>query len=415
MARPDLEDSTTNRDQWNAAVNWNNLAGDWWDSTATAQGSSAWRSVNIADTDTARSITFDVTTLFQSIFDNPNHTSAVLVRAAGGRVDFASLADATVANRPKISYDGGADQTCLDCVSISAGSFGGSTASPLPVTTADGERLLIEFPAPGTRPTSATMTLYTTAQFEAVASVGITANVFWLRYPTESAPSLSTIPSAPATVTAGSITPTSAAATWTDVTGETSYDVQYAPSPYTAWTTLSGSPTAANVVTLNTGDVLTDGTSYKFRVRATNAAGSSAYTESGIFTTTTLTRLRPNADTSTSGWTATPSGTLYTTVDEVTADDADYVQAATTGTVKFKLQSSTDPGSDLYHKVKVRARKASGTLTLQLVQGHPTETLIASTTVAATAAFAEHTLALTTPEAAAITNYGDLYVKLIAS
>jgi uncharacterized Zn-binding protein involved in type VI secretion len=91
-------------------------------------------------------------------------------------------------------------------------------------------------------------------------------------------------PAAPTGVTAGSVTALSATASWTDASSdETGFKVEYAPSPYTSWTALSGSPTAANATSLATGNVLTDGTSYKFRVASTNANGDSAYVESGVF------------------------------------------------------------------------------------------------------------------------------------
>jgi len=188
MARPNLSASTTNRDKWNNDTNWNNSAGDWWDKTATAQGSTAWQSKTITDNDTARSETFDVTEWAQAVYDNADWTSAVLLRGTGGSINIAMLADGTASNRPKISYDGGAVEYATDTVSISAGSFGGTDGAsftPLALSQADGERILIEFPAPSTRPTSATMTLYTTAQFG-----DTTVSVFWLRYPPESSPSL---------------------------------------------------------------------------------------------------------------------------------------------------------------------------------------------------------------------------------
>jgi hypothetical protein len=93
-------------------------------------------------------------------------------------------------------------------------------------------------------------------------------------------------PTAPTGVTAGSITALSATASWTDNSSdETGFKVEYAPSPYSSWTTLAGSPTAANATSLATGNVLTDGTSYKFRVASTNANGDSAWVESNEFTT----------------------------------------------------------------------------------------------------------------------------------
>jgi len=93
-------------------------------------------------------------------------------------------------------------------------------------------------------------------------------------------------PTAPTGVTAGSVTALSATCSWTDASGdETGFKVQYAPSPYSSWTTLSGSPTAANATSLATGNVLASGTTYKFRVASTNANGDSAWVESNEFTT----------------------------------------------------------------------------------------------------------------------------------
>jgi hypothetical protein len=44
-------------------------------------------------------------------------------------------------------------------------------------------RIILNVPPPATRPTSATLTLYTTQQFS-----NLTSQIFWLRYPPESAP-----------------------------------------------------------------------------------------------------------------------------------------------------------------------------------------------------------------------------------
>lgn len=192
------------------------------------------------------------------------------------------------------------------------------------------------------------------------------------------------LPNAPTGVTAGSITAFGATCSWTDASSdETSFDVQYAPSPYTSWTTASGSPTAANATSLAvTG--LTDGTAYKFRVRATNGNGSSVWVESGVFTTLALTRLRPNADTTVGSATSTGAN-LFGVLDETTADDADYI---------------TIPG----------------TLTsISLVQGHPSETNIKTWTPSPGGSFATSTLTMTSGEASAITDYAALYVKIVTS
>lgn len=194
------------------------------------------------------------------------------------------------------------------------------------------------------------------------------------------------VPNAPSGVTAGSITASSATCSWTDNSSdETGFKVQYAPSPYSSWTNLSGSPAAANATSLATGaGVLTDGTAYKFRVASTNANGDSAWVESGVFTTLSLTRLRPSADTTVG--TATSTGAnLYGVLDEAVADDADYI---------------TIPG----------------TLTsISLVQGHPSETNIKTWTPSPGGSFATSTLTMTSGEASSITDYSALYVKIVTS
>jgi hypothetical protein len=223
-------------------------------------------------------------------------------------------------------------------------------------------------------------------------------------------------PAAPTGVTAGSVTALSATASWTDASAdETGFKVQYAPSPYSSWTALSGSPTAANATSLATGNVLTDGTSYKFRVASTNANGDSAYVESGVFTTPALTRLRPNADTTVGAWTPSTGSTLFGVIDETTPDDADYITASTNTTGKVKVEVSTDPADNTNHSVSIRARATSGTLTVSLVQGHPSETLIKAWTPSLTASFAAYVLTMSSGEAAGITDYSDLYLKFVTT
>jgi hypothetical protein len=224
------------------------------------------------------------------------------------------------------------------------------------------------------------------------------------------------IPTAPTGVTAGSVTALSATASWTDASSdETGFKVEYAPSPYSSWTALSGSPTAANATSLATGNVLTDGTSYKFRVASTNANGDSAWVESGVFNTPALTRLRPNADTTVGAWTPSTGSTLFGVIDEAVADDADYITTASATTGKVKVEVSTDPADDTNHSVSIRARATSGTLTVSLVQGHPSETLIKAWTPSLTSSFATYVLTMSSGEAAGITDYSDLYLKFVTT
>jgi hypothetical protein len=222
------------------------------------------------------------------------------------------------------------------------------------------------------------------------------------------------LPTAPTGVTSGSVTAFSVTASWTDASSdETGFKVQYAPSPYSSWTAFSGSPTAANATTLASDNVLTPGTSYKIRVAGTNANGDSAYVESGVFTTTPLTFLRPIADTSNGAWTASSGSDRYAMIDESATNDADYITVSSASTYKTRLTTVSDPGVNTDHSVVVRAKgDGSSQLTIALVQGDPTETAIASTTVTPTVGYANYTLTVTSGQAANITDYSLLYLKL---
>lgn len=219
-------------------------------------------------------------------------------------------------------------------------------------------------------------------------------------------------PNAPTGVTVGSITATSASVSWTDASSdETGFKVRYAPSPYSSWTTATGS-VAASPYTV-TG--LSDGTSYKAGVAAFNGNGDSTWAESGVFTTTALTRLRPSADTSKGSWSASSGSVLYSMIDEANADDTDYITAATNTTCKIKFENGTDPVSGANHLLRVRARGTGGTLRAELVQSATPETTIASWSITYTASFTDFDLSLTSAQADAITDYSALYVKLISS
>jgi hypothetical protein len=191
MPRPTYVNANVNTANFNSAtpIAWNNSGGDWWDAAYTANGSSPWASQSVTDTDTPREVTFNVTTLFQAIYDNPNHLSAVIVCATtGGITEWATADNADSAKRPKISYDGGADVAITEDTALENGSSGGFPTATLRTVapnlgTTTFQRIILNVPPPATRPTSATLTLYTTAQFSDVSN-----QVFWLRYPPESAP-----------------------------------------------------------------------------------------------------------------------------------------------------------------------------------------------------------------------------------
>jgi len=192
MPRPTYVNANVNRANYNSAtpIAWNNSGGDWWDATYTANGSTPWASQTVVDNDTLQAINFNVTTLFQAIYDNPNHLSAVIVCATSTNIDEWATADNTdSAKRPKINYDGGADIAITEDTGLDSASAGGLPSLALlnvkgDLGTSSYNRIILNVPPPATRPTSATLTLYTTAQFG-----NLTNQVFWLRYPPESAPS----------------------------------------------------------------------------------------------------------------------------------------------------------------------------------------------------------------------------------
>jgi hypothetical protein len=197
MPRPTIVIANVNKANFNSAIPipWNtvNGGGDWWDSTATANGTSAWASQPVSS---LTQVNFDVTALFQAIYDNPNYCSAVIIGATGSSThQYAGNGNADTSKRPKISYDGGADQSITNETAFgNAYGSGGSPNSSDPYVIPDlgtlqplYARWVLDVPPPATRPTSATLKVWSTYQ-----SGANDVKVFWLRYPLESAPSLVT-------------------------------------------------------------------------------------------------------------------------------------------------------------------------------------------------------------------------------
>ena len=84
----------------------------------------------------------------------------------------------------------------------------------------------------------------------------------------------------PASLTASSITNTSATVAWGAATGATSYNLQYRVSGGATWTTVSQTATSKSL----TG--LTAGTTYQYQVQTVCSTGSSAYSAIASFLTT---------------------------------------------------------------------------------------------------------------------------------
>lgn len=140
---------------------------------------------------------------------------------------------------------------------------------------------------------------------------------------------------------------------------------------------------------------------------------------------------RPSADTY-NGDSYTDQGggstNIYTTIDETSFSDADYIRTVTDPTTDVyvtALTSVTDPVSSSGHTIRVRAGtdQSSGgnsiSLTAQLRQSYVNEgtpgTLIAtlSQNPIANGSFSTYTYNLTGGEADAITDYTALFLRIV--
>ena len=139
---------------------------------------------------------------------------------------------------------------------------------------------------------------------------------------------------------------------------------------------------------------------------------------------------RPSTDTVRDGWENQAAGTvnIFQTIDEVAADDADYIRTGLTPTADVyvtKLTTVEDPVSSTGHVVRYRYGKdtAGGDqidLTVELRQGYVNEgspgVLIATATHSNAGAFPQAgSITLSGPEADAITNYADLYLRFVGN
>jgi len=130
---------------------------------------------------------------------------------------------------------------------------------------------------------------------------------------------------------------------------------------------------------------------------------------------------RPSADVTTGGWTPYTSvpGTLYVHIDEIVRNDADYIYSPLSpngaNLVEVLLSTVTDPQSDQDHWVRYSYQKNSAVgqvidLTFALLQG---TTVIASWThLDIPATWQQQNQLLTPAQAAAITDYSDLRIRV---
>lgn len=138
---------------------------------------------------------------------------------------------------------------------------------------------------------------------------------------------------------------------------------------------------------------------------------------------------RPSADTLRDNWEEDDGTTtaIFDQVDESVIDDADYIRTVlvpTNDVYVTKLTTLEDPISSINHILRVRYRKSTTggaqiDLTYQLRQAYTNEgalgTLIAQSVLTNIDAITTGALTLSGAEADSITDYTNLYVRLVAN
>lgn len=121
----------------------------------------------------------------------------------------------------------------------------------------------------------------------------------------------------------------------------------------------------------------------------------------------------PTSDTSAGAWTPSTGVTLYGCVDEVPANDADYIQTSSASTCEMGLAPLTDPVSSAGHVLHYRLLAGSGAVTVTLKQGATTIATFGPHTLSGAAQ--EFAQTLSGVQADSITNYGALSVAFAAA
>jgi hypothetical protein len=138
---------------------------------------------------------------------------------------------------------------------------------------------------------------------------------------------------------------------------------------------------------------------------------------------------RPSTDTTRDNWTEDDGGTtsIYDQIDESSVDDADYIMtglAPTNDVYVTKFTALEDPLSSSGHIVRYRIGKnttggAQIDFTVELRQGYTNEgsqgTLIKQWTHSNVDALTTQTQTLSAGEADSITDYADLYLRIVAN
>ena len=129
---------------------------------------------------------------------------------------------------------------------------------------------------------------------------------------------------------------------------------------------------------------------------------------------------RPDADTSAGNWTASSGSDLYAMLDESSASDSDYITVTdSSGSAEactLSLSSVTDPADHTSTSVVVRAYtdsySGSVSLNVHLKDG---STSIKSENFTPSTSYSNHTMSLSTTQAASISSYANLTLILTAT
>lgn len=122
---------------------------------------------------------------------------------------------------------------------------------------------------------------------------------------------------------------------------------------------------------------------------------------------------RPTSDVSAGSWAASTGGSLASTLDETTPSDTDYITASGSTPCTISLGAIATPGAGTTKAVKFRAwSPTSGSVNVDLLQN---TTVIATWAQTLTASATTYTKTLTSLEAANISDYSALRIRLTAS
>ena len=175
---------------------------------------------------------------------------------------------------------------------------------------------------------------------------------------------LGTVPAAPGGLAASPVSSSQINLSWTDNSmNETSFVVERAMTPTGSWSAIG--TTAASVVSYSdTG--LAGATTCYYRVRATNAAGNSAYSNAASATTPAGAPLAPSGLSATAssptqidlGWTDNSSNETGFKVERAPSSTGAWTQIGTTGSVASFADTSVAASTTYYYRV--RATNAVG-------------------------------------------------------